>query len=107
MTKKEPNMSDRHWYVLAALMEDLMSRRYRLLATSEEDAEQKMRDRCPGAVAILILEDYAAPRPAAFTRGWKWSQPLKARSGPGWMWSERVNHRAHRPEEEKEEDGHY
>jgi hypothetical protein len=62
-------MSDRHWYALDALMADLTSRRYRLLATSEEDAEQKMRDRCPGAVAILILEDYAAPRPAAFTRG--------------------------------------
>lgn len=90
-------MSDRHWYALDALMADLTSRRYRLLATSEEDAEQMMRDRCPGAVAILVFEDYAALRPAAFERGWKWSQPLKSRSGPGWMWSERVNPRTHLP----------
>ena len=62
-------MSDRHWYALDALMADLTSRRYRLLATSEEDAELMMRDRCHGAVAILVLEDYSALRPAAFERG--------------------------------------
>jgi hypothetical protein len=95
---------NRHWYEVDALMADLTSRRYRVLATSEEDAERKMRDRCPGAVAILVLVEHAALRLAAFERGWKWSQPLKFRSRPGWMWSERVNPRAHRP---AEADGHH
>ena len=96
-------MSNRHWYEVNALMADLTSRRYRVLATSEEGAERKMQDRCPAAVAILVLEDRAALWRAAFERGWKWSQPLKSRSGPGWMWSQSVNPRVHRP---GEADGH-
>ena len=97
-------MSDQVWYEVDVLTADLTSRRYRVLATSEEGAERKMRDRCPAAVAILVLEDRAALRPAAFERGWKWSQPLKSRSGPGWMWSQSVNPRVHRP---GEADGHH
>ncbi len=62
-------MSDQVWYEVDALTADLTSRRYRVLATSEEDAERKMRDRCPAAVAILVLEDRAALRPAAFREG--------------------------------------
>ena len=57
-------MSDQVWYEVDALTADLTSRRYRVLATSEEGAERKMRDRCPAAVAILVLEDRAALRPA-------------------------------------------
>lgn len=96
-------MHDRSWYAVDALMADLTSRRFRVSASSDEDAERKARDHCPGAVAIMVLEDFAALRPAAFERGWKWSQPPKARSGPGWTWSERVNPRVHRP---GDEDGH-
>lgn len=55
-------MSDQVWYEVDALTADLTSRRYRVLATSEEGAERKMRDRCPAAVAILVLEDRAALR---------------------------------------------
>ena len=51
-------MSDQVWYEVDALTADLTSRRYRVLATSEEGAERKMRDRCPAAVAILVLEDH-------------------------------------------------
>ena len=97
-------MCDRSWYAVDALMVDLTSHQCRVSATSEEDAERKTRDRCPGAVAIMVIEDFAALRPAAFERGWKWSQPPKSRSGPGWMWSEGVTPRAQRP---GEEDGHY
>jgi hypothetical protein len=92
-------MRDRRWYAVDALMADLRSQRYRVWATSQEGAQRKMWDRCPAAVAILVLEDSAALRPAAFERGWKWSRPLKSRSGPGWMWSERVNPRIHSPGE--------
>ena len=87
-------MSDQLWYEVDALTADLTSRRYRVLATSEEGAERKMRDRCPAAVAILVLEARAALRPAAFERGWKWSEHTKSRSKPGWMWSEKVGPRA-------------
>ena len=93
------------WYEVDALMADLTSRRFRVSATSEEDAERKTRDHCPGAVAIMVLEDSAALRPAAFERGWKWSQPPKSRSGPGWTWSGRVGPKVHRPGDEK--DGHH
>jgi hypothetical protein len=96
-------MHDRNWYVVDALMADLTSRRFRVSATSQQDAERKMQDRCPAVAAILVLEDSAALRPAAFERGWKWSQPLRSRTEPGWVWSERVNPRVHGPRDQEDE----
>ena len=88
-------MSNRRWYVADALMADLTSHHRKFLATSEEDAQRKMREHYPGMVAILMLESpTAGRRPAAFERGWKWSEHIKSRSRPGWMWSERVGPRA-------------
>jgi hypothetical protein len=40
-------MSDQVWYEVDALTADLTSRRYRVLATSEEGAERKMRAGAP------------------------------------------------------------
>ena len=58
-------MRDRRWYLADALMADLTSSRCRILAISEDDAERKMSDHHPSAVAILVLEDLAARRPTA------------------------------------------
>jgi hypothetical protein len=96
-------MCERYWYAVDALMADLTSQRFRVSATSQEDAERKTRDRCHGAAAIIAFEDFAALRPASFERGWKWSQPLKSRSEPGWIWSQRVSPRAHRPRGQEDE----
>jgi hypothetical protein len=61
-------MSDRRWYLADALMADLTSSRYRILAISEDDAERRMSDRHPKAVAILVFEDPATWRPTAVER---------------------------------------
>jgi hypothetical protein len=92
-------MSNRRWYVADALMADLTSHQCKVFATSEEDALRKMSKHYPGVVAILMLENPAAPvrRGSANERGWKWSEHIKSRSKPGWMWSERVGPRAAQP----------
>jgi hypothetical protein len=61
-------MSDRRWYLADALMADMTSSRYRILAISEDDAERKMSDHHPNAVAVLVLENPAGRRPAPIER---------------------------------------
>jgi hypothetical protein len=53
-------MDDRDWYMVDALMAGLTSRRFRVSATSQEDAERKMQDSCPGVAAIVAVEEFAA-----------------------------------------------
>src|SRR5215203_2644603 len=102
MKRKELSMSDQVWYEVDALTADLTSRRYRVLATSEEDAERKMRDRCPAAVAILVLEGRAAA--CRFRERMEVVAAAKVPLGPGWMWAQSVNLRVHLP---GEADGHH
>ena len=46
-------MADRVWYAVDALMADLTIRHHHARAASEEVVERKMRERYPGAVAVL------------------------------------------------------
>jgi hypothetical protein len=88
-------MRNRCWYVVDALMADLTSHQRKFVTASEEDAQRKMREHYPGMVAVLMLENpTTGPRPAAFERGWKWSEHTKSRSSSRWMWSEKVRPRA-------------
>ncbi len=48
-------MGDKRWYAADALGADLTNHHHHLRATSEEEAERRMRGRYPGAVAILVL----------------------------------------------------
>jgi len=52
-------MDNRYWYMVDALMADLTSRRFRVSAASQEDAERKVRDICTGVAAIVAVEDLA------------------------------------------------
>jgi hypothetical protein len=56
-------MHDLDWYAVDALMADLTSKRFRVWATSQEDAERKTRDRSPGAAAIIAVETFPTLRP--------------------------------------------
>ena len=47
-------MNDRRWYAADALMEDLTNHHHHLRGASEAEVERRMRERYPGAVAILV-----------------------------------------------------
>ncbi|MEJ7631558.1 MAG: hypothetical protein WKF28_03575 [Rubrobacteraceae bacterium] len=49
-------MENRHWYEAEALMADSTSRHHAILGASEE-IEQRIRNRYPDAVAILVREE--------------------------------------------------
>ena len=49
-------MDDRRWYEALALMTDEVSHHHSVLAGSEEAVEQRMRNRYPDAVVILVRE---------------------------------------------------
>lgn len=50
---------ERRWYEADALMADLAVLRRAILCASEEEAERRMRQRHPGAVAVLAREETA------------------------------------------------
>jgi hypothetical protein len=52
-------MRERRWYEADALMADLTVNRRVILGTSEEEAERRMRERHPEAVAILARRETA------------------------------------------------
>ena len=54
-------MDDRRWYEAFALMADEMSHHHSILAESEEAVEQRMRNRYPDAVVILVREQRGTP----------------------------------------------
>jgi hypothetical protein len=47
-------INERRWYAADALMADLTNRHHHLRAASEAEAERRMRDRYPEAVAFLV-----------------------------------------------------
>ena len=47
-------MGHKRWYTADALHADLTNRHHHLRATSEQEAEQRMRKRYPEAVAVLV-----------------------------------------------------
>ena len=60
-------MGNKRWYDADALQSDLTNHNHHLRATSEDEAERRMRKRYPGAVAILVLlEESWRQRSAAF-----------------------------------------
>ena len=52
-------MRERRWYEADALMADLTVSRCVILDTSQEEVERKMRERHPGAVAVLARRETA------------------------------------------------
>ena len=59
-------MSDKRWYTVDALRSDLTNSHHHLRAASEEEVERRMRQRYPGAVAILVyLEESWRQRSAS------------------------------------------
>ena len=52
-------MRERRWYEADALMADLTVVRCVILGYSEEEVERKMRERHPGAAAILARRETA------------------------------------------------
>ena len=50
-------MRERRWYEADALMADLTVGRCVILGYSEEEVERKMRERHPGAAAILARRE--------------------------------------------------
>lgn len=54
-------MDDRRWYEALALMADEVSHHHSILAESEEAIEQRMRNRYPDAVVILVREQRGTP----------------------------------------------
>jgi hypothetical protein len=47
-------MNYRVWYAANALMADLTNRHHHVRAASEEEVERRMRERYPGAEAVLV-----------------------------------------------------
>ena len=47
-------MNDRRMYIADALTKDLKNHHHHLRATSEEEAERRMRERYPEAVGVLV-----------------------------------------------------
>jgi hypothetical protein len=47
-------MNDRRWYTADALRADLGNHKHHLRAASEEEVEQRRRERYPEAVAVLV-----------------------------------------------------
>jgi hypothetical protein len=58
-------MSDKHRYVVDALLADLTSRHHHVRAASEEEAERRTRERYPGAVAVLARREDSRQRVSA------------------------------------------
>ncbi len=52
-------MRERRWYEADALMGDLTVGRCVILGYSEEEVERKMRERHPGAAAVLARRETA------------------------------------------------
>ena len=48
-------MGEKRWYVADALGADLANHNHHIRATSEDEAERRMRKRYPEAAAILVL----------------------------------------------------
>jgi hypothetical protein len=62
-------MNYRVWYAADALMADLTNRHHHLRAASEEEVERRMRERYPGAEAVLVRPEES------------WRQAVLSRSG--------------------------
>lgn len=50
-------MNDRRWYEALALMADEVSHHHSILAESEEAIEQRMRNRYPDAVVVILVRE--------------------------------------------------
>lgn len=50
-------MDNRRWHEAEALMADSTGRQHAILGASEEEIEQRIRNRYPDAVAILVREE--------------------------------------------------
>ena len=59
-------MGEKRWYDADALQADLTNHNHHIRATSEDEAERRMRKRYPGAVAVLVvLEESWRQTPAS------------------------------------------
>jgi hypothetical protein len=58
-------MGEKRWYTADALGADLTNHHHHLRATSEEEAERRMRGRYPGAVAVLVYPEESWRRRSA------------------------------------------
>lgn len=49
-------MNVRGWYEVEALMVDLSVQRHEMMGATEDEVGQRMRDRYPNAVVVLVRE---------------------------------------------------